>query len=67
MMHTAVSPFGRLQRTAARILGDESGATAIEYAVIASGVAIVIAAVVLAAGSNLRDNAFQEIINRYPS
>ena len=37
-----------------RFMGDESGATAIEYAMIASGVAVAIAAAVTSLGSNVK-------------
>jgi pilus assembly protein Flp/PilA len=37
-----------------RFLRDQSGATAIEYALIASGVSIVIAATVVAVGSSVQ-------------
>jgi pilus assembly protein Flp/PilA len=37
----------------ARFLKDESGATAIEYGLIAAGIAVVIIAAVTAVGSNL--------------
>ena len=37
-----------------RFLHDESGATAIEYAILASGVAVAIAAAVTSLGSNVK-------------
>jgi pilus assembly protein Flp/PilA len=37
-----------------RFLQDEGGATAIEYALIASGVAVAIAAAIMSLGSNLK-------------
>ena len=39
---------------------DESGATAIEYGLIAAGIAVAIIAVVLSVGSNL-NTTFQEV------
>jgi len=39
----------------ARFVSDESGATAIEYGLIAAGIAVVIIAMVQLAGTNLRD------------
>jgi pilus assembly protein Flp/PilA len=50
--------FGQL---IARFRGDTGGATAIEYAIIASAIAVVIATAVTLVGSNLRDGAFTDI------
>jgi pilus assembly protein Flp/PilA len=44
-----------LQRTLIKFLTDESGATAIEYGLIAAGIALAIIAVVNGLGSNLND------------
>ncbi|EAQ34510.1 Flp/Fap pilin component [Nitrobacter sp. Nb-311A] len=45
----------RLARFASKFLWDESGATAIEYALIASGISIVIVAAVIGIGGSLKD------------
>jgi Flp pilus assembly pilin Flp len=66
-MLTAVSPLGRLQCDAARFLADERAATAIEYAVMASCIAVVLAAVIVTTGSSLRDNIYQKVYDAYPS
>ena len=42
------------RRSVLRFVGDEAGATAIEYALIASGVSIVIVAVVSGLGTNVK-------------
>ncbi|SDR88296.1 Flp family type IVb pilin [Bradyrhizobium canariense] len=42
-----------MKRTFVRFLADESGATAIEYGLIAAGIALAIIAVVNGIGSNL--------------
>jgi pilus assembly protein Flp/PilA len=42
-----------MRRSLAKFLGDESGATSIEYAVIAVGLSIVIVAAVNGIGTNL--------------
>jgi pilus assembly protein Flp/PilA len=42
-----------LQRTLLKFLSDESGATAIEYGLIAAGIALAIIAVVNGLGTNL--------------
>jgi len=42
-----------MRRSLARFLGDESGATSIEYAVIAVGISIVIVAAVNGLGTNV--------------
>ena len=44
-----------LKRTFLRFLTDESGATAIEYGLIAAGISLAIIAVVNGLGSNLND------------
>jgi pilus assembly protein Flp/PilA len=44
-----------LKRTFLKLLSDESGATAIEYGLIAAGISLAIIAVVNGLGSNLND------------
>jgi pilus assembly protein Flp/PilA len=44
-----------LKRTLLNFLSDQSGATAIEYGLIAAGIALAIIAVVNGLGSNLND------------
>ena len=44
-----------MKKLAARFLQDESGATAIEYGLIAAGISLAIIAVVNGLGSNLND------------
>jgi pilus assembly protein Flp/PilA len=44
-----------LQRIFSKFLSDQSGATAIEYGLIAAGIALAIIAVVNGLGSNLND------------
>jgi pilus assembly protein Flp/PilA len=55
--------FQRLTIIAAvqRFMRDERGATAIEYAMIASGVAVAIASTVMALGSAVRDNLYGNV------
>jgi pilus assembly protein Flp/PilA len=50
----------------ARFLVDEGGATAIEYALVASGIGVAIAATVVSLGSGLRDQLYQKILDNYP-
>jgi Flp pilus assembly pilin Flp len=50
-----------------RFLRDERGTTSIEYALLASGIAVAIASVVVSAGSSLRDDLYQKILDAYPS
>lgn len=50
--------IGRLVR---RALRDERGATAIEYALIAVGISIVIATTVFGIGSSLKVNFFEKV------
>ena len=49
-----------------RLLADESGATAIEYAMIAAGIGATIAAVVTTMGSSLKDK-YQSVNDAYPN
>jgi Flp pilus assembly pilin Flp len=59
-----VSIFGsRALRLAGRFLADERGATAIEYALIASAIGVAIASTVWAFGSSLRDGTYQKVYN----
>jgi pilus assembly protein Flp/PilA len=44
-----------------RFMRDERGATAIEYALIASGVAVAIASTVMSLGSAVRDNLYGNV------
>jgi pilus assembly protein Flp/PilA len=53
----------RALRLAARFLADERGATAIEYALIASGIGVAIASTVWAFGSQLRDGTYSKVYN----
>jgi pilus assembly protein Flp/PilA len=48
-----------LKRTLLRFLSDQSGATAIEYGLIAAGIALAIIAVVNGLGTNLNDKFSQ--------
>jgi pilus assembly protein Flp/PilA len=47
----------------ARFLADESGATAIEYALIAAGIGATIAATVWTFGASLRDGVYAKVYN----
>jgi len=59
---TAMTRSGA-RRLAARFLADERGATAIEYALIASAIGVAIASTVWAFGSQLRDNTYAKVYN----
>jgi pilus assembly protein Flp/PilA len=50
-------------RLVRRFLADEGGATAIEYALIAAGIGVVISATVWAFGSQLRDGTYAKVYN----
>jgi pilus assembly protein Flp/PilA len=52
---TLNSKEAELKRTLLNFLSDESGATAIEYGLIAAGIALAIIAVVNGVGTNLND------------
>lgn len=53
-MFTTKNMFAGTFTTMSRFLRDERGATAIEYAMIASGVAVAIAAAITSLGSNVK-------------
>ena len=59
-----VSNLGaRALKLAAHFLADERGATAIEYALIASAIGVAIASTVWAFGSSLRDGTYMKVYN----
>lgn len=53
-------------RTVVRFCRDESGATAIEYAMIAAGVGVAISAAVMSTGSNLKENFYDKLASLFP-
>lgn len=53
----------KLTKLAGVFIRDERGATAIEYALIASCISIVILVAVMALGSTLRDDLFTRVSN----
>ncbi len=48
-----------------RFIRCESGATAIEYALVVSGVAVAVSAIILTIGSQVRDDFFVEVSNSF--
>jgi Flp pilus assembly pilin Flp len=50
-----------VRRAAAGLIGDRSGATAIEYAMVAVGIGIAVAATVYAVGTSLDTNFYQKV------
>src|SRR5262249_27085186 len=52
-------------RQFARTLRDDSGATAIEYAMIAAGVGCAVAATVFSLGSSVKDQLFQKVLDAF--
>jgi pilus assembly protein Flp/PilA len=50
-----------MTETLRRFLRDESGATAIEYAMIASGVGVAIASTIVALGSGVKNNLYGNV------
>lgn len=51
----------RVLKTIKRFAREEGGSTAIEYALIASGISIAIAATAVSLGSSLRDDYFGKV------
>lgn len=62
-MTQATSFSASARRLASRFLADERGATAIEYALIASAIGVAIASTVWAFGSSLRDGTYKKVYN----
>jgi pilus assembly protein Flp/PilA len=60
VVNSAKSGLAQLTR---RFLADESGATAIEYALIAAGIGATIAATVWQFGTHLRDGVYAKVNN----
>ena len=58
--------YRSIRALAARFRDDESGATAIEYAMIAAGVGGCIVATVMSAGSALKSNFYDKIAAMFP-
>ena len=58
MTRTCRSDAGRLT---ARFLADQSGATAIEYALIAAGIGVTVASTVWGVGSTLKTNWYDQL------
>ena len=50
-----------MRRLIARFLSDQSGATAIEYALVASGIAVAIASTVVSLGSAVKNNLYGNV------
>lgn len=68
MIRTAEGPKTMLQNlsspviaSVARFMRDESGATAIEYALVASGIAVAIASTVVSLGSAVKNNLYGNV------
>lgn len=57
--------MGRLHHTLRRFACDDSGATAIEYALIAVGISIAIAGAVYSLGDTVLTGYFDRIANEY--
>jgi pilus assembly protein Flp/PilA len=52
-------------RVARRLLADERGATAIEYAMIAAGVGVTIASTVWGVGSSLKESWYDKLASMF--
>ena len=57
-MPNIMNPLGQI---AGRFFRDENGASAIEYAIIAAGLSIVIAGVVLSLGQTVNNDMYQPV------
>jgi len=58
--------YRTIRSIAARFRDDESGATAIEYAMIAAGVGAFIAATVMNVGSTLKTTFYDKLAGMFP-
>ena len=60
-MARTLGPRSIITRAGARFIADEKGATSIEYALIAAGIAVVISATVFGLGSELKTNYYDKL------
>ena len=60
-MARKLSLLSNTKRTARRFLADERGATAIEYALIASGIGAAIISIVLGVGNTVVNNLYNKV------
>ena len=60
-MATKSTLLSNTRRDAGRFLGDERGATAIEYALIASGIAAAIISIVFGVGNTIANNLYAAV------
>jgi pilus assembly protein Flp/PilA len=58
--------YQTIRSIAARFRDDESGATAIEYAMIAAGVGAFVAATVMGIGTTLKTNFYDKVAAMFP-
>jgi pilus assembly protein Flp/PilA len=61
VMASTMNALSSTARAAGRFLADEHGATAIEYALIASGIGAAIASIVFGVGSTVVNNLYNRI------
>jgi pilus assembly protein Flp/PilA len=61
-----MTTYQKVRSIAARFRDDESGATAIEYAMIAAGVGGFIAATVMNMGSHLKSTFYDRLASLFP-
>ena len=59
--------YAALASLVRRFVADANATTAIEYAIMASCIAVAIVGAVVALGSEVRDGLFQKIIDAYPT
>lgn len=60
-MASKLTVFSNTGRVAGRFLADERGATAIEYALIASGIGAAVASIVFGVGTSVVKNLYDKI------
>ena len=60
-MASTMNGLSSAARAAARVMADERGATAIEYALIASGIGAAIAAIVFGVGGTVVNNLYGKV------
>ena len=60
-MASKLTVFSSVRPVAGRFLADERGATAIEYALIASGIAAAIVSIVFGVGTSVMNNLYNKI------
>ena len=64
-MNCLVTICSNTTRRFGRLIRDDRGSTAIEYGLIAGGVAVVIAATIFSLGTSVKSNLYQRVLDAF--